>query len=64
MCAACVEYGKEKLTLAEFKSALKEASRDNPDHQQRVEGMIKEYADKPEELRRAVKPLATPVKDY
>lgn len=64
MCAACVEYAKEKLTMPEFRSALREASMDNPAHQKQVEQLIEKYAEKPAELRELVKPLPGEVKDY
>ena len=64
MCAACVEYSKEKLTLDEFKSALKEAAVDAPVHQKNVERLIKDYGNQPDVLRRAVQPKPDDPKDY
>ena len=64
MCAACIEYSKLRLTLNEFKSALREAAMDDPNHLAQVEELIKDYADKPEELARLLKPLQREIKDY
>lgn len=64
MCAACVEYGKEKLTLDEFKSALKEAAIDAPAHKEKVERLIRDYGNQPDVLRRAVQPKPEDPKDY
>ncbi len=64
MCVACNEYIKDRLTSTEFKSALKEASMDNPTHKEQVEGLIKEYGEQPEELKKLLKPLETNKKDY
>lgn len=64
MCAACVEYGKEKLTIDEFKSALKEAAAENPTHKTQVERLIRDYGDQPDVLRRAVQPKGEDPKDY
>ena len=64
MCAACVEYAKEKLTLDEFKSALNEAAVDAPAHKAQVERLIKDHGSQPDVLRRAVTPKGEDPKDY
>ncbi len=64
MCAACVEYSKEKLTLSEFKTALREASAEDAAHLAQVERLIQQYGDKPDELKRIVKPKSPDMKDY
>ncbi len=64
MCVACTEYIKNKMTTFELKSAVKEASRENPTHLGQVEKLIEEHSDDPEELKRLLKPLETNKKDY
>lgn len=57
MCMACIEYTKDKLTSAEFKSALKEVSREDADHVREVERILQEFANDPERLKKELKYL-------
>ncbi len=58
MCAACVEYIKDKLTEAEFKSALKEITREDKAHATEVEQLVQKHAGKPEELKKQLRDLS------
>ncbi len=50
MCAACVEYTKEKLNLNELKSALKETTQQDPGHLKEVSDLIHQFGNDPKEL--------------
>ena len=58
MCMACVEYMKDKLTLNELKSNLRETTMGDADHQKAVEKIIQENAANPQELKRLLEALA------
>jgi len=58
MCAACIEYTKDKLTIEEFGSALREMTQENKAHADAVNRLMKEYAGKPEQLKKELKDLA------
>jgi hypothetical protein len=57
VCAACVEYTKDRLTTNEFKSALAETTREDRDHREEVERIIQENSEKPDELKQKIKDL-------
>lgn len=64
MCAACIEYTKDKLTIQEFKSALKETTMDDRTHREQVEKLIENYGDDPDALKNILRPLQKETKDY
>ncbi len=58
MCAACIEYTKDKLTTNEFKAALRETTAENPAHLRDVERVLRENASRPpEELKQKLREL-------
>ncbi len=57
MCAACVEYTKDKLTIDEFGSALQEMTREDKAHADAVNQLIREYSGKPEQLKKELQKL-------
>ncbi len=40
MCVACLEFIKDKLTVNEFRSALREMTVDDPNHLSRVNQIL------------------------
>lgn len=42
MCAACIEYTKDRLTTNELKSALRETTVDDRQHFEEVDKLIRE----------------------
>ncbi len=57
MCAACLEFIKDKLTVKELASALKEASSNDPNHLDVVRTLIDKSADNPTKLKENLKSL-------
>lgn len=57
MCAACIEYTKDKLTVDEFKSALKEMTLESKQHVEAVQKLVRELASKPDQLKKELKNL-------
>ena len=57
MCMACVEYTKDKLTLNELKSNLRETTAGNPDHLRDVNRIIQDNGSNPKELKRLLEEL-------
>ena len=58
MCAACIEYAKDLLTTKEFQSALREMTIDDQAHAEAVARIMRDYAMKPDEMKRKLKALA------
>ncbi len=58
MCAACIEYTKDRLNADEFRSALREMTVEDQEHARLVEELIRTYAGQPEELKRQLKLLS------
>lgn len=52
MCIACIEYTKQKLTMGEFKSALRETTSEDENHMKEVNRLIQQYGNDPDELRK------------
>ncbi len=52
MCVACIEFLKDKLTLKEFQSALKETTIDDPKHLSEVSQSIRDAGDDLDEVKR------------
>jgi hypothetical protein len=59
MCAACIEYTKEKLNVNELKSALRETTMDNPKHYTEVDGLIQKHGSNPKELKKEIEKILT-----
>jgi hypothetical protein len=60
MCVACIEFIKGTLTTQEFKSALRESTRDDQNHFNEVEVAISSgsvAADNGEALRKKLKDM-------
>jgi hypothetical protein len=57
MCAACIEYTKDRLTTKEFQSALRETTMENKRHQADVERLIRENGSNPDELKKKLQEL-------
>ena len=63
MCIACIEYTKDKLTLNEFSSALREMSLDDKLHAEEVASLIQKYANDPKELKKRLDELEKKSRD-
>lgn len=57
MCVACLEYTKDKLTVNEFRSALREMTQEDKAHREAVERLFQQYGQQPEELKKQLKAL-------
>ena len=58
MCAACIEYAKDKLTSNEFRAALKEMTLEDKSHLAEVENLIKQNQGQPlEEVKKKLAQL-------
>jgi hypothetical protein len=57
MCAACIEYTKDRLTTQEFKSALRETTMEDRRHLAEVERLVREHAGSPEDLKKKLREL-------
>jgi hypothetical protein len=57
MCVACIEYIKDHLNAAELKGALRETTVDDAEHRQEVERIMREHANNPQDLKRALEIL-------
>ena len=57
MCAACIEYTKDKLNINEFSSALREMTQEDNAHAEEVSRLIKQYAGQPDELKKQLRAL-------
>ena len=60
MCMACIEYAKQKLTMGEFKSALRETASKDEEHLREVKRLIEQYSSDPAELRKQLDKLNNP----
>lgn len=58
MCAACIEYTKDTLKLNEFKSALRETTREDAAHLREVEHLIQESGADEQKLKKSLRELA------
>jgi hypothetical protein len=56
MCAACLEFIKEKLTVNELRSALREMTVDDPGHLKQVTSIIDRSKD-PAEIKKNLQKL-------
>lgn len=59
MCAACVEYTKDKLNIKEFSSALGEMAIEDQAHVDKVRQILETYGNKPEELKKEIEKLTS-----
>lgn len=58
MCVACIEYTKDRLNLNEFNSALREMTMDDQKHAEEVARILKEFAGKPDEIKKHLEALS------
>lgn len=60
MCIACIEYTKQKLTVGEFKSALRETTAEDEKHRKEVAKLLEQYSSDPDELKKQLEKLNQP----
>lgn len=57
MCIACSEFIKNTLTLKEYKSALRETTREAPDHLEEIERILERGGSDPEKTKELLRGL-------